>query len=69
MKSQCSCCSVQVNPFNEWFRHPVLETIQCQKCNEFYIDGEFTKDKDGYYEHWDGGYFMSFWLLETLTDA
>merc|ERR1711990_926727 len=46
---KCSSCPAQVNPFNVWYRHPVLKTIQCSECNKFYNQGEFTKDEDGYY--------------------
>jgi len=38
---KCSCCGDQVNPFNTWFRHPVLKTVQCSKCNDFYNAGLF----------------------------
>ena len=62
---KCSSCPAQVNPFNVWYRHPVLKTIQCSECYKFYnqgmsdpwifqffslsFAGEFTKDEDGYY--------------------
>jgi len=46
---KCSSCPAQVNPFNVWYRHPVLKTIQCSECYKFYNQGEFTKDEDGYY--------------------
>jgi len=36
---KCSCCGDQVNPFNNWFRHPILKTIQCSKCRDFYKEG------------------------------
>merc|ERR1711990_1436791 len=46
---KCSSCTAQVNPFNVWYSHPVLKTIQCSECYKFYNQGEFTKDEDGYY--------------------
>ena len=43
---KCSSCPAQVNPFNVWYRHPVLKTIQCSECYKFYNQGmipEFFK--------------------------
>ena len=55
----CSSCPAQINPFDVFFTHPVMKTLQCEKCNEFYSNGLFTTDAEGYYEHcrWcaDGG--------------
>lgn len=36
---KCSSCPAQVNPFNVWYRHPVLKTIQCSECYKFYNQG------------------------------
>ena len=36
---KCSSCPAQVNPFNVWYRHPVLKTIQCSECFKFYNQG------------------------------
>ena len=55
----CSSCPAQLNPFDIFFTHPVMKTLQCEKCSEFYSNGLFTTDAEGYYEHcrWcaDGG--------------
>ena len=36
---KCSSCPAQVNPFNVWYRHPILKTIQCSECYKFYNQG------------------------------
>lgn len=48
---KCTCCNEQINPFGVWYRHPVMNTVQCGDCNKFYSAGKFSKDSDGYYEH------------------
>ena len=36
---KCTSCSDQINPFAVWYRHPVLNTVQCSTCNKFYLKG------------------------------
>merc|ERR1711892_187999 len=47
----CPVCNEQINAFGQWKRHPVLKTLQCTTCYDFYHRGKWVKDAEGFYEH------------------
>ena len=68
---KCSSCPAQVNPFNVWYRHPVLKTIQCSECYKFYNQGRskvFVHDFFRYFEPWNLSKLTQFFGGEFTKD-
>ena len=53
LEVKCTACFNQVNHKARGLiaRHPILGVVTCKACRNFFFEGTWTRDEDGFFEH------------------